>query len=114
MLNKNEMIWKIYEKLSTKSYIRSTDYSVNEKWICTVCWERRKTKHYCEKEYFKKKIMYWDIIYFFEKQWYDLLWTEMFEEIFNNYWDKRKSIEEQSEKLISYIYNLIEDETIKI
>ncbi len=54
-------------------------------------------------------VMFWDVIYFLEKNWYDLFWTEILEELLIVWKDKRKSIDELSEHVISYIYNLIID-----
>lgn len=112
-----EMIDKIYEKIAEKWIVESNKYSVTTQWICTVCWEKRKAEHSCKREYYKNKIMIWDILHYYKINWincalsceWKMIWNKdtpgsYFEIQFD---DLRNPIEKQSEKCIELVYILI-------
>jgi len=132
-MTKQEMIDKIYEKIADKSLtfgckIQYKDLYWKDKldvilldddiihYINTY-WEI-KHWHWCDYDFnnWKYKIighpvMLWDVLDYLEKEkqlhptW--LFFKELSLEIMKVWKDKRKSIDEQSEETITYIYNLI-------
>lgn len=103
-MKRKDLVWAIYDNIinSSNKYeeIIFEEYESNN-----MFWS-----FYDRNITINRKVKFWDIIQYFENKWYDLLWTEMFEFIFNNYEDKWEPIESQKIELLEYIYNLIKEE----